>query len=125
MTSPFLLSQPLQPPDTNVVLVSPPILVGEVCQLHPVNDHGRPEPGTEAQEEHPAPFVAPERLHGRVIDNFDRTAECLAEIKSNPAAAEIVGFTHRTSVDHRSRITDRDYVILPILHDTLYISHHS
>src|SRR5579863_5136789 len=129
MASPSLFSQPLEAPDANIVLVSFPILIGQMRQFHrfenPINNHGRPEAGTETQKEHPAAFVASEGLHGGVIDHLDRTPECLGEIKSNPAAAEIVRFVHRTPVDHGSRVTDGDDVVLPILHQALYISHHS
>src|SRR5215831_9564871 len=33
-------------------------------------------------------LVAPQRLHGRIIDDFHGTSECLLKVKSHPAAAQ-------------------------------------
>ena len=97
-------------------------------QLHrlkySVDDHCGPEPRAEAQKEHAAPLVASERLHGSIIDNLDWTPECLAEIKSDPAAAQVVWLVEGASVDYRPGIADRDEAIVPVFGDALHIPHH-
>ena len=83
-----------------------------------------PKPGAEAQKEHPAPLIASERLHSSIIDHLDRTPEGLGEIKSDPAAAQIVGLVEGTPMDHGPRKADRDAAILPVLSDVLNIPYH-
>ena len=104
------------------------MLVRKMRQFHrlkySVDDHGRPEPGAEAQKEHAAALVASQCLHGSIIDHLNRTAECLAEVESDPAAAKVVGLVDRASMNYRTWIADRHAVIFPILGDTLHISHH-
>src|SRR5579872_2881413 len=128
MTPPLLPSQALQTASTNIILVSFPVLVGKVCQLHrfkgSVNDHRRAKPGTEPQEKHTASFIASERLHGSVIDDPSGTPECLAKIKSDPTATEIVGLMQNLSVDHGPGISDRYDVIIPVLSRALHILNH-
>ena len=52
------------------------------------------------------------------------TPECLAEIKFDPAAAQVVWLVEGASMDYRPWITDRDEPIRPIFGDTLHIPHH-
>ena len=52
------------------------------------------------------PLVASERLHGSIIDNLDRTPECLAEVKPDPAGSQVVGLEEGTSMDHGPWIAD-------------------
>src|ERR1019366_2342106 len=128
VAAPVLLPKSLQTANTNVVLKCSPVLVRKMSQFHrleyPVNDHGRPESGAEAQKQHPASLVASESLHSGVIDNLDGTVERLAEIESDPAAAKIVGLVHGVSVNDGTRIADRHAVILPALGEALDIPYH-
>ena len=91
MASPFPLPESLQSPQPNVIFVGP-ILVREVPEPHghqnaPLNNKGGTETRSQAQkEQHPA-FVAPESLHGRIVDNFHGASECRFEIKPHPSAS--------------------------------------
>src|SRR4029079_14877097 len=44
--------------------------------------------------------------------------------KSDPAAAEIVGFAQGPPMDHRSRISDRNNVVRPVFSDAPHVFHH-
>src|SRR5665213_3905786 len=125
---PILCPQARQTANANVVLVSLPVLVSKMRQLHrfkySVDDHCGPEPRAEAQKTHAAAFVASERLHSSVIDNLNWRPECLVEIKSDPAAAQVVWLVEGASMDYRPWIAYRDEAILPIFGDALHIAHH-
>src|SRR6266581_1872128 len=128
MAAPILFSEPLQTAKTNIVLVSLPMFIRKMRQFHrlqdSIDDHRGAQPGAEAQKEHPSPLVTSEGLHGSIIGNLDRTTECLAEIKPNPAGAHIVWLAKGTSMDHGTGISDRNAVILPVPGDALHIPHH-
>src|SRR5579863_3277316 len=72
LVAPLLRSEALQSRGANIVLVRPAALEREVAELHrledAVDDHGRAEAGAEAEEQHAAALIAPERLHGGVVD---------------------------------------------------------
>ena len=104
------------------------MFIRKVRQFHgleyPADDHRCAQSGAEAQEKHSATLIASKGLHRSIIDDLDRTTECLAEIKPDPAVAQIVGLAQGPSMDHGARISDRDAVILPVLGNPLHIPHH-
>jgi hypothetical protein len=91
--APFLLAQPLQSLDPDMILVGGP-LVRKVAELHGLDDaihnHAGTEAGSEAQEEHLPAFVASEGLHGRIVDDLHGTPECDFEIKAARACRTTV-----------------------------------
>src|SRR5579863_2828076 len=111
VTPPPLFTEACETANPNVILVTPPFLVGKVCQLHwfddAINDHGRAETSAQTKKKHPPAFVTSKRLHDSIIDNLDGTFERLGEVESYPAAAEIIRLAQGLSVNHRSRIADR------------------
>src|SRR5579875_2138654 len=128
VTPPSLFTETCETVNPNVILVSPPFLVGKVRQLHGFDDaihnHGRAETSAQTKKKHPPPFVTSERLHSSVVDNLDGAAERLDEVESYPAPAEIVRLVQRASVDHGSRIANRDHIVFPALYNLRHIPHH-
>src|SRR5271168_4568796 len=77
-----------------------------------IHDHRRPQPGPQAEKEHPAALIAAEGLHRRVIHDLHRPLERRLEVEADPARAEVVRFGHRSVVEHRPRVTHGHVVIL-------------
>src|SRR4030095_14623261 len=72
-----------------------------------------PKTGPQAQEEHPAALVAPQRLHGRVVDDLHGAPEGGAIVEADPTLAEVVRLCHGPPVEHGARIAERHRVIVP------------
>ena len=61
-------------------------------------------------------FVASQRLHRRVVDNFHRpAAKGHFEVKANPSMRQVVRLAERAGMDDGSRIADGHRIILPTL----------
>src|SRR5262249_44311252 len=69
----------------------------------------------QAQEEHLPASVAAESLHRSIVHEPDGTTECLPEVESDPAKAQVVRFGDRMIVQDGTRVADRHYVELPSL----------
>ena len=80
---------------------------------HSVHNERRTQARAQTQKEHSSASITAERLHRRVIDDFHRAPERFSEIETDPTTAQIVGFGHRMSVDHRSGITDGHGLVFP------------
>ena len=84
---PFLPAQSLEPADTEIVLERL-LRNREMTEFQwydgAVDHHGGPETRPEAEEEHRAPSVAPERLHRRVVDHLHRAVEGGPGSRSRP-----------------------------------------
>src|SRR5262245_63928807 len=87
MLLPSLPAEPLESPLAHIVLVGA-LSVWLVAQLHgrhdAVCDQSGAEPGAQAQKEQHAALIAPQRLHGRIIDELDGAPEGSFEIKPDP-----------------------------------------
>src|SRR5262245_44425874 len=123
VTPPLLLAVAVQAGHADIVLIDA-LLVGQVTKLHGLHDavdnHGRAESGSEAQKEHLAALVAPQGLHGGVVDDLYRMTECCGEIESDPSASQVMWLGNRATVQNRARIADRHHVVRPILSELLY-----
>src|SRR6266540_4393307 len=120
--APFLLAVPLQSATADIVLVGC-FPVGKMAKLHglddAVHDQGRTKTGSQTEEEHFSTLVGTQCLHGCIVDNLDRAAECGAIVEADPAPAQIVGLRYRPSMEDRPRIAHRHYVVLPTLSQRL------
>src|SRR5215471_4898991 len=127
VAAPFLLAVALESAPTHVILIGG-LLVGQVTKLHGLHDavhnHRRSKPGSETEEQHLSALVAAQRLHGCVVDDLYRVAECGSEIERDPSAAEIAWFGDRSAVDDWAGIADRYHVILPIAGESVDAGHH-
>src|SRR6201999_980248 len=69
----------------NIVLVGLAVLVRHVANLHgfhvPVGDDSRTQPCAQAEKEHVPALVAAHGLHGGIVNEPHRLAECLLEIE--------------------------------------------
>src|SRR3977135_2725587 len=76
ITPPLLLAVALQSRPAYIVLIGA-LLVGQVTEIHglhdAVDDDGRSKPSSEAQKEHLTALVAPQGLHGGVVDDLHGT----------------------------------------------------
>src|SRR5262249_44379978 len=103
--------------------------IGQLAKLewnHDVlRDQGRAQSRAETNEEHTAPVVAADRLHGCVVDDPDRFTESGREVEPGPAGAKVQRLRVRTVTPHQSRVADRDRVVLPVLGGALYRSDHA
>src|SRR6266404_4544274 len=115
--SPLLLSESLQSRSADVLFETSSILVRKVSQLHrlkyAVNNQRGSHARTQTEKEHATGAVASERLHSSVINDLHRNAERFIEIESDPAFAEVGWIVQRLSIHDRSRITDRNHVVVP------------
>ncbi len=88
---PPFLAQPLQTAQSDVILISAPILVEEVGQFHGLEDavynECRTQPGAQTEKQHAPSFIAPNGLHGGVVHQLNGTAKRLCEVEANPPAA--------------------------------------
>src|SRR3974390_2884319 len=103
---PFLLAATFQSRFPDIILIGA-LLVGQMTKLHglnnAVNNHGRSEPGSEAEKKHLAAAVAPQGLHGSVIDDLHGATECRHEIEPNPPTTQVVWFGDRSAAQHWGR----------------------
>src|SRR3989442_2350724 len=127
--APARLAMTLEPPDADVVLEAVALLVRQVGEFHrledAVDDERGPEAGAEAEKQHPAAAVAPERLHRGVVEHLHRMAEGSPEVEAHPAAAEVPRLGDRMPVDDRSGIADGDVVVGPVGRQTLHDGDHA
>jgi hypothetical protein len=84
-----------------------------------------PSPVPRPRNKHFAAFVAPQGLHGGIIDDLHGTTERTGEIESYPAISKIVGFRYWLTAQDRTGIPDRHHVIRPIRRKLFYSLHHS
>ena len=114
---PFLLADPLQSADAHVVLVGA-FPVRKMAQLHRLDDtldnHGGTQTGPQSQEQHLAALVAPQGLHGRIVDNLDRAAEGGLIVEPDPTRDKVMRLGNRPAMQNRSRVADGHHVILPV-----------
>ena len=107
---------PLRPSMAPRVL---PVLARELAELerddHVLRDQRRADAGAEAEEEHPAAFVAAERLHRGVVDDAHRAIECGREIEADPPRTEVARLGPRPLRAGESGIADRDRLVTPVL----------
>src|SRR5262249_59978088 len=100
------------------VVLESALSIGKMCQLHrldnAIDNHGGAQAGAQAQEEHLASPVAPQRLHGGIIDNLDGTSKRRLKIESDPTGCEVVRLGNRPAAHHETWIADRYHVILPV-----------
>jgi hypothetical protein len=60
-----------------------------------INNHRGAEPSPQTEKQHRASVVTSERLHGRIIHDLDRAAECSSKIKADPSSPQIVWLANR------------------------------
>jgi len=88
MASPLFLAVFFQSGESYVSFVRS-LFVRQVAELHrlydAIYDKGRTESSAQSEEQHLAALVASQCLHGRVVDDLDRTPECSSKIKPDPA----------------------------------------
>src|SRR5262249_50283452 len=77
-------------------------------------DQGGAQAGAQAQEEHLASLVAPQGLHGGIVDDLDGTTKRGLKIESYPTRSQVVRLGNRPAAHHEPRIADRYHVILPV-----------
>src|SRR5215510_7489896 len=122
MLLPFLPSEPFESPLAHIVLVRA-LSVWLVAQLHgrhdAVGDQRGAEPGAQAQKEHHAALIAPQRLHGRIIDELDGIPEGSWEVKHDPTRAEVMRFGHHVTLEYQPRVANRYHIIRPLPESSL------
>src|SRR5262245_24400165 len=127
MLLPFLPSEPFESPLAHIVLVRT-LSVWLVGQLHgrhdAVCDQSGAEPGAQAQKEHHAALIAPQRLHGRIIDELDGIPEGSLEVKPDPTRAEVMRFGHHVTLEYQPRVAYRYHIIRPLPGELLDSGNH-
>src|SRR5262249_15955405 len=110
MLAPLLLAVPIQSAKAHVILIGA-LLVRQVAQLQGLDgamqDRGGTQTGPQAQEEHLATLVAPQGLHGRIIDDLDWAPKRCSIAKPDPTRGEVMRFGNRPVVQDRPRVADR------------------
>lgn len=118
MAAPFVNAVFLESSKADVIFKST-FLVRQMSEFHRLDDaidnHRGAETGSETEEEHLAASVTSQRLHRRVVHNFDRSPERGFEIETPPTLSEVPRLGDRPVAKDRSRVADRDNVIRPIL----------
>jgi hypothetical protein len=109
-STPLLGAETLEGALTDPFLVTAFIFIRQMRKFHgcdhAIHDHGGAKPRTQAEEQHPAAFVAADCLHRCIVDDACGPAKGLAKIKSDPPGAEIVRLGRHPAVQYYSRITD-------------------
>src|SRR5271167_4980846 len=99
-----------------------------MAQFHRLQDaihnQGRTETCTQAQEEHLAAFVAPQSLHGGIVDELYRSPERSLKVKPDPTGRQVMWFGNRPVLDNWPGIANRNRVILPFSGELLYAGDH-
>ena len=72
------------------------------------------EAGAEAEEQHPPAFVAAERLHGGVVQDFHGLAERRRPVEVHPARAKVPGLFDHLAAEDRAGNAERDDVVVPV-----------
>ena len=84
------------------------------CHQPSIVNQGGAETRAEPEEQHPAAFVAPERLHCGVVDDPRRDAELAFVIEAHPAATEVPRFLHDRAPEDRAGDADGGDVERPV-----------
>src|SRR5664280_712988 len=117
MALPLFPAQPIESPQTDIVLVRSPLVrkVGQLHRLHiSVHNHRGSQTGPQSKKQHPPLLVASQGLHGRVVDHLHRDPECLLKVKTNPSGGQIMRLRDRTPLRHHPRIANRYHIVLPL-----------
>src|SRR5262249_16318974 len=61
-----------------------------------------------------AALIAPQSLHGRIIDELDGTPEGSFEVKPDPTRAEVMRFGHHMTLEYQPRVAKRYHIIWPL-----------
>ena len=77
-------------------------------------DEGGAETRAEPEEQHPAAFVAAERLHRGVVDDPRRDAERAFVVEAHPAATEVPRLLHDRATEDRAGDADGGDVERPV-----------
>jgi len=124
---PLFLASVLECFAAHVVLVRV-LFVREVAQFHwlhyAVHNQGRTEARAQTEEKHLASLVAPQGLHGRIVDDSNRTAESSFKIKPDPSGRQVMRIGDRTVLHDRAGIAHRDCVVFPVCGEPLYTGDH-
>src|SRR5215510_15167579 len=127
MLLPFFPAEPLETSLAHIVLVHA-LSIWLVAQLHgrydAVGDQRGAEPGAQAQKEQYAALIAPQSLHGRIIDELDGTPEGSFEVKPDPTRAEVMRFGHHMTLEYQPRVANRYHIILPLPSEFLDSGNH-
>src|SRR5262245_25902528 len=93
--APLLFAVLIESANAHVVLIGA-LLIRQMAQLHRLNDavqnHGGTQTRSQAQEQHLAALVAPQSLHGRIIDQLDRAPERCSIVEPHPTRGEVMLF---------------------------------
>src|SRR5207245_6569111 len=86
---PLFFAKPFQAGAAKIIFDDCAITIGQIAEFEREDGVGpnksRTEAGAESEKKHSTAAVTAERLHGGVVDQADRFAKCLLEIKSDPA----------------------------------------
>src|SRR5262249_21688374 len=89
-----------------------------------IDHQGRTESGAKTKEQHTTAAIAAQGLHGRVIDDLDRTTKRFPEIEGRPAVPQIIGPADWTTVYDLARITDGHGVVTAMVDRASDLRHH-
>src|SRR6478609_1142765 len=79
-----------------------------------LSNQGGPKAGPQTEKQHPPTVVAAECLHGGVVDNSNRFAQCGRKIEPDPPGAQVAWFGLGAMVADLARITDGNGLIIPV-----------
>src|SRR5580698_2124950 len=107
--TPLLLPVLFERQEAHVALIRS-LLVREMAQFHglhyAIHNQTRTETCTQAQKEHFATLVAPQSLHGCIIDDLYGTPECTLKVKTDPTARQVMRFRNGPVLEHRPGISN-------------------
>src|SRR6185437_6398502 len=113
--APLLVAEPPAAALADVVLESAAVFVGHVTDLHglhrAVENQRRAEARAEPEEEHPAAFIAAERLHRRIVDHPYWPAESLPEVIADPTRSEVERLGGDLPAQHQPGVADRHRLV--------------
>src|SRR3954464_2812561 len=113
----------LQATQPDVVFVSP-FFKRQVAQLHgfhdSVDDKRASQAGPETEKQHLSAFVASERLHRSIVNNFHWAAKRCLEVETKPTFAQIMRLGNRPTMKHGAGVADGNDVVFPIRRQLLY-----
>src|SRR5262249_19100108 len=125
--APLFLAAPFEAASTHVVFVCS-LAIGQVPELHGLDDSmdnkRRAKTGSQPEKQHFASLVAAQRLHRRIVDDFDGAAEGSLIVEPGPACGQVVWLGDNSALHNQSWVTDRDGVVVPILGKLLDGLHH-
>src|SRR5262245_24123163 len=116
--TPFGFPRPLQSLAPERLPKRHPSFEGKLAKLQCENEFLVDQRGAESRaqtkEEHPAAFIASQRLHRSIIHYSHWKAKGGGEIETYPAGAKITRLRTRPLIPNQSRITNRDRLIAPL-----------